>query len=297
MKALLVFNKFAANRRAGGLGETVRRELHKRGVEFDSIETNGSYNFGGSYPEININEYDALIAAGGDGTIFHTVNLFYDKSGGALPVGVIPIGTGNAFARDLGIKANDIVKSVDAIVKGKTRKADLGKFRENGNALYFSNIIGFGFVTDVAHSAHKMKSIGKLSYTLGVLYHTVFLKPFAAEIEYDGNKIEREILFAEISNTRYTGSDFLMAPSAELDDGFLDITIMNAASRSILLNGLPKIFKGAHVNMKEVETFRARSIKIKTAEPKTLTPDGEILGSTPVQIECLEKAADFFAAD
>lgn len=99
----------------------------------------------------------------------------------------------------------------------------------------------------------------------------------------------------EISNTRYT-SNFLMAPGASIDDGLLDVTLLGKASRTRLLRCFPKIFTGEHVHLDEVETFKAKKITLHTDEPKILAPDGENLGSTPVEVECLQRAIKVFSA-
>ena len=85
-----------------------------------------------------------------------------------------------------------------------------------------------------------------------------------------------------------------MAPRAKIDDGLLDVIIAAKLSRVRLLKCFPKIFTGEHVNLKEVETFQAKHIKIESATPKVLTPDGELMGITPVEIECLPQAIEVY---
>jgi diacylglycerol kinase (ATP) len=97
----------------------------------------------------------------------------------------------------------------------------------------------------------------------------------------------------EISNTRYT-ANFLMAPRALIDDGLLDITIAKKLSRRRLLQCFPKIFTGEHIYLPEVETYQARSIKITSQKPKVLSPDGELIGITPVEVECLKQAIEVY---
>ena len=113
------------------------------------------------------------------------------------------------------------------------------------------------------------------------------------KLEIDGKKIETDSTFIEISNTRYT-ANFLMAPSAEIDDGLLDITLVKKITRGKLIKSFPKIFTGEHIFIDEIETFKAKHIKIETDEPKVLTPDGELLGITPVEITCLKHAIEVF---
>ena len=139
-----------------------------------------------------------------------------------------------------------------------------------------------------------MRALGHLSYILGVLYRTISLKPFYLELEINGRKIERENVFVEISNTRYTGKDFFMAPAAVIDDGLLDVVLLNKLSRIRLLQCLPKIFTGEHVKLKEVECFKAGKIKVTTLPQKLLTPDGQLIGKTPIEIECINRKLEVF---
>ena len=245
--------------------------------------------------DLDFNEYDALVVSGGDGTIFEALNgYFVNGSSKRIPLAVVPVGRGNAFARDIDLHPNTWNETIDVLLNGRTKKIDAGSFRMNGDQFYFLNILGFGFVTDVAGTALKLCSLGHLSYILGVLYETITLSPYKLKIEIDGKPIERENVFVEISNTRYTGKDFLMAPAAKIDDGYLDVVLLNRLSRARLLKYLPMIFTGKHVEMNEVETYKAKKIKIETEPAKLLTPDGQLMGSTPIEVECLPEAIEVF---
>ena len=101
-------------------------------------------------------------------------------------------------------------------------------------------------------------------------------------------------MFLEISNTRYTGTSFLMAPDAVLDDGLLDVTLLGTLSRWRLLRLFPTIYKGHHVRYDEVQTCKARVIRITAPEGLVLAPDGELKGCTPATITCLERDLQIF---
>ena len=174
------------------------------------------------------------------------------------------------------------------------RKVDVGKFITHGQDYYFLNIIGAGFVVDANKTAQNFKFLGDFSYQIGVLYRILVLKFTKLRLEIDGKKIETKSTFIEISNTRYTGGDFLMAPTAEIDDGLFDITLVKKISRMRLLKGLVKIKTGEHIHLEEIDTFKAKHIKIESDKPLVLTPDGELLGITPVEILCLKHAIEVF---
>ena len=242
----------------------------------------------------DFSQYDGLIAAVGDGTLFAVINGYYqNESPNRIQIGALRVGTGNAFARDLDLNSANWQEAIRIIGMNKPRKVDVGKFISHGQIYYFLNILGLGFVADVTETANKLKTLGNLSYSLGVLYRMLALKAFKLKIEIDGKILERENIFVEISNTTYT-SNFYMAPNAKIDDGLLDITLLGKLSRIGLLKAFPKVFTGEHIHLKEVETFTARKIKIETIPPKVLTPDGELIGLTPIEVECLHQDVEVF---
>lgn len=175
----------------------------------------------------------------------------------------------------------------------KPKKVDAGCFQSHGQAYYFLNILGLGFVADVTETAKKLKKLGNISYTLGVLHRTIMLNSNKMSIQIDDQLLEKRCTFVEISNTRYT-ANFLMAPGAKIDDGLLDVTIAGKMTRRRLLTCFPKIFTGEHVDLPEIETYQAKKIKIECDETKVLTPDGELIGITPVTVECIQGAVEVF---
>ena len=294
MKVLLIFNNFAGNKRASTLLKDVQHELKEKKINYDleipAYPGNGTEIVAGA----ELANYDAVIAAGGDGTLYEVVNgLFQNPAEQKLPIGIIPIGTGNAFARDMPLQTGEWKQSIDIINSGKTRKVDAGTFVTEGKKYYFLNILGLGFVADVGATAHKLKLVGNLSYTLGVVYQTLFLRPTPMTIKADNRELSLEALFVEVSNSQYT-ANFLMAPFAQLDDGLLDVTIAKPMGRAKLLKSFPKILTGDHIYMKEIVHFTTSKIEISCAKPKILTPDGELMGSTPVTIECLKESVSIF---
>ncbi len=294
MKILLVFNPFAGHGHAGKLLPQVEKALDDHNVEFDLQLTQHQGHGIEIVRNADLNNYDGLIAAGGDGTLFEVINGYFQNSAiRKIPIGILPIGTGNAFARDLELDHTNWIEAIRIIATQKTRKLDVGKFNSDEKDYYFLNILGLGFVADVTGIAHKLKFLGNFSYTLGVLVRTIFLSTDTLSIEIDGQNLERECTFVEISNTRYT-ANFLMAPNAITDDGLLDVTIALKLNRRRLLKCFPKIFTGEHVFMPEIETYQAKRIKIVSKKIKGLSPDGELIGTTPVGIECLKQKIEVY---
>jgi len=297
MKLLLVYNPRAGNDRAGRSLAEVHAQIRQAGLEVDVVLTERRGHAAEIVASADLSNYDGVIAAGGDGTVFEVVNgCFRNPAGPAVPFGVLPVGTGNSFARDLGLRTGQIREALQLIADGRTRKVDVGHCRAGSDEYYYLNILGIGFVTDVTATASRFKVLGSGAYTLGVVYRTAFLSTFQLRLELDGEVIERDTTFLEISNSRYT-ADFLMAPIARIDDGLLDVTLLGKISRRRLLRLFPTVFRGEHVNYDEVETFRANRIKVVNKSPKVLSPDGEIIGTTPAEVHCLHRALDVFASD
>ena len=296
MKLLLVANPCAGHGRAGRLLTEVSTICKELGLEIDTRLTERPGHATEIIESETLGAFDGVIASGGDGTVFEAVNgVFRNPSGPAIPFGVLPMGTGNSFSRDLGLQTGQVREALELVAGGSTRKVDVGRCRAGNHDLYYLNILGLGFVSDVTATAAKLKLLGNLSYTLGVIYRTAFLGTFELELEIDGKRIERESIFLEISNSRFT-ADFLMAPDAQIDDGLLDVTLLGKISRRRLLRLFPTVFKGEHVQYPEVETFTAKHIKVISDQPKILSPDGELIGTTPAEITCLHRALDVFCA-
>ena len=102
-------------------------------------------------------------------------------------------------------------------------------------------------------------------------------------------------VFIIVSNSKYTGGDYLIAPKAEIDDGLLDIIIVNSLSRLNLISTFPKIFDGSHINTKFVDYIHAKHITFEAKDPKILSPDGEVFGHLPIEVSCIPGAVNIFA--
>jgi diacylglycerol kinase (ATP) len=294
LKTLIIYNPQAANGKAKKLLPQIEHYLKSQNYDYELQATEFAHHAQEITKDLNFEDYDGIVAAGGDGTLYDVINGYYkNTSQKKIPIGVLPVGTGNAFIRDMDLDTTQWQQALDIIYQNKPKKVDVGKFIYDNKDYYFLNILGLGFVSDVGETAHKIKFLGNLSYTIGVLYQLITLGSYKLKIEIDGKVYDRDNLFVEVSNTRYT-SNFLMAPDAKNDDGFLDVTLLSKITRRRLLKLFPTVFTGEHIKENEVETFKAKKIKISTDVKKILTPDGELFGSTPIEVECLHQAVEVF---
>lgn len=295
MKLLIIYNPQAGNGRAKSLLPSVESYLAEKGVEATFLKTESEGHAVELVANTDLTDFDGVIASGGDGTLYEVINGYYRNERNIKPpVGLIPNGTGNAFMKELGLLKSDWQKAVDIILNKETRALDVGKFETCGDIHYFLNIVGMGFVTDVAQAAIPLKWMGNAAYTAATLQKLISLKPQKFEIEVDGEKLERNGVFVEVANSRYTGTTFLMAPKAQLDDGKLDLVLLNDISKLRLLRLFTSIYDGSHINYPEVEYIQASKISVVEEKPGKLIPDGEVMGETPVSFECLHKDVEFF---
>lgn len=293
MKLLVIFNPQARSGGARNALAGLKAEFEANGVSADFMPTQKRGDATRLVAQARVADYGAVIAAGGDGTVFETVNgLFSHPREHLPPMGLIPLGTGNAFAREFDLFPENWKEAVSRICRFQTREVDVGEISGGEDSFYFLNIAGIGFATGAGLKARKLKFIGKSAYTLGTLWETIGLKSYPLSIELDGRTIEQDNVLLEVSNSRYTGTSFLIAPAARLDDGMLDVTLLRGLSRFRLLKLFPSVFKGQHVAFEEVETYQAKIIRIKSPEEKLLTVDGEFQGKTPVTITCHHQALE-----
>lgn len=294
MKLLLVFNPKAAAGRAAKL----LPRLLKAFAAFSRVEVLKTSGPGDAIEQVaaaDLTCFEAVVAIGGDGTLFEVLNgLYRHQKAARIPLGLVPVGTGNAFARDLDLVPGDWQKSIELIGAGQLRAIDVGRACTPSETFYFLNIVGAGLPVTAMDTAIRLKWMGNTAYTLATLWHALKLRSYPLQIEMDGKMIFLDSLFVEISNTRYTGTSFLIAPGAVLDDGLLDVTLLERLSRSRLLRLFPTIYSGRHVLHDEIRTFKAREIRIVAPAGMVLAPDGETRGCTPVTITCLRRDLQIF---
>jgi diacylglycerol kinase (ATP) len=295
LKLLIVFNPSAAHGRSVRKLEAIRTKFDSLGIQADFKMTTHAGHGTEMVAITDLSAYDGLVAAGGDGTLFEVLNGLYKHPRSArIPLGLLPIGTGNAFARDLQLKPSAWSEAIDLLHRGQTRRVDVGHVSSADGDYHFLNIVGMGFSVDAGKSAQKLKFLGNAAYTLATLWQVLKLKSYPLVAELDEQRISSNNVFITISNTRFTGTHFLIAPDACIDDGLLDVTILEKLPRLRLLKLFPTIYEGRHVAYKEVLSYQASRINIQSPETMLLGPDGEFRGRSPAEITCLHKDLTIF---
>jgi len=296
LRLLIIFNPNAAYGRSLKKLPEIEARLASMGI--NSITKSTTHPGHGSelVAATDLAGFDGIVAAGGDGTLFEVLNgLYQHPKPDRVPLGVLPIGTGNAFARDLGLQPFDWPAAIDILHQGRIRQVDVGRVQAADCEYYFLNVVSMGFAVEASQTAKSLKFIGNMAYTIGTLWQALRLKHYPLEIEFDGQKISQDNIFVTISNTRYTGTHFLIAPNAVIDDGLLDITLLQKLPRHRLLRLFPTIYHGGHIERPEVTVHKAGNITIRSPAGMLLGPDGEFKGRTEARISCLHQDLAMFA--
>ena len=232
---------------------------------------------------------DALVVAGGDGVISLALQSLAHSS---IPLGIIPAGTGNDHAREYGIPVGDPAAAVDVIVAGHTETIDLGHIRgDDGTGTWFGTIAATGFDSLVSDRVNRMRwPHGRMRYNLAIVAELSQLHPLPFRLVLDGEReVVTDLTLAAFGNTRSYGGGMLICPGADHADGMLDITMVSSGSRLKLVRLFPTIFKGTHVELDEVTTARARTIRVECPGINAYA-DGEYACALPVEISAVPGA-------
>lgn len=295
LKLLIIFNPRAAHGRSAAKLTDIKERFRNRGIDAHFQSTSYPGHARELVRDTKLSGFDGLVAAGGDGTLFEVLNgLYTHPKSSRIPLGVLPVGTGNAFARELKTATNTWVDAIDILQKQTTRRIDVGRVESADQSFYFLNVIHMGFSVGAGLVAQKLKFLGNTAYTLATLWQVLKLKSYLLEMEIDGRTICSDSVFTTISNTRYTGTHFLIAPEAIIDDGKLDVINLQKLKRFRLLKLFPTIYDGRHIEYEEVSNLKATRIKLLSPKGMLLGPDGEFCGHTPAEISCLHRDLTVF---
>lgn len=247
--------------------------------------------------------YDRLLCLGGDGTPYELLNgLYADGRPARLPaIGQIPAGTGNSFLRDFDITTVD--QALYAILSGRRRRVDLVEFTSHddpagGPAVrrVSLNIIGVGLIADILELTNaRLKFLGAAGYGLAVLVRLLRGMKNRVTIVADGRRVEAPDSALVVSNSKFTGGQMKIAPSAETADGQADIVLFNGVNRREMVAIFAGVFSGKHAAHPKVAHIPAASISVVTDPPLRLMADGELIGWTPLRLKVLPNELEILA--
>jgi diacylglycerol kinase (ATP) len=233
----------------------------------------------------------AVFVVGGDGTINEIVNGLAQSP---VALGVLPGGTGNVWARGLGLPTHSLrhqrplVDSVRALVSGAIRRIDLG--RTNGR--FFLQWTGLGLDAEVNYvmepRTRPQRRLGAVAYLTAGVTTALDMVGSQTRIWVDGERICQRAILVVISNSQRYGGLARIAPDARLDDGLLDVHMFAGTGFGAALRAVVGVISGLHVRDPSHCFFQGRIIRVETDTPMAV--DGEPFGMTPVDCEVVPRA-------
>ncbi len=288
----LLVNPAAGGGRAARLAPQAERELRGHGLGVRRVDTR-DLQHARELAVAGARAGETVVVLSGDGTIGVVAEALRAVPGAVL--GVLPGGRGNDLARALGV-SQELEQACATIAGGVVRAMDLGEVLDGtGQAPpAFVGIASAGFDSDANRIANEAPSwLGNLVYAYGALRALIAWRPARFEIELDppGERHSFHAYTVGACNSRSYGGGMRAAPDALLDDGLLDVIVLERVSKlSFLTKILPRVFKGTHVQEPCVHVFRAREVAIAADRPFTMYADGDPIGELPLRVRAVPGA-------
>jgi diacylglycerol kinase (ATP) len=230
----------------------------------------------------------AVVVCGGDGMVHLAAQVL---AGTDVPLGIIPMGTGNDTARALGLPVKDAQAAADVIVRGRTRVIDLARSGDR----YFVTVLAAGFDAAVNERANAMSwPRGQLKYSLAILAVLKAFRPIRYTLDLDGRTRQVDGMLVSVGNGDSMGGGLKVTHGAKMDDGLLDVVLFTSVPRRELVKTYPKLFSGGHTGHPAYERHRVKRVTV--AAPGVVAyADGERFGHLPLTIEVAPAALRVFA--
>ena len=282
----LIVNPSAGGGKAGRVAPEVERALREHGLEVRRVDTR-DLSHARELAEEGARAGETAVVLSGDGIIGVVADVLRHFPGAVL--GVLPGGRGNDLARVLGIP-QDPIAACAVIARGVPRAMDLGEV--GGQA--FVGIASAGFDSEANRIANEAPAwLGNLVYAYGALRALASWRPARFEIELDppGEHLNFTAYTVGAANSKTYGGGMRAAPDAMLDDGLLEVVVLESIGKlAFLTKILPKVFKGTHVELPSVHVFRAAEVDISADRPFTMYADGDPIGELPLRVRAVRGA-------
>lgn len=299
---MLICNPVSGSKRGPAILQRVRQTLDASGVPYATEITRGRGDAIRLARSAVLAGCGAVVAIGGDGTLFEVVNGVMDPLNVGAPlhegvaVGLVQAGRGSDFGRSAGIPS-DIDSACQRLLSARTETIDLGYVRyrtfageENGR--YFANAAGLGFDAEVtlrANSAPRLLG-GTISY-LGSLLTTLSTyknKRITASLD-SSEPLHGKVNSMVVANGQYFGGGMKIAPNARLTDGMFDVIVLGDLGKLDLVRNVPRVYDGSHITHPKVSVSRASRLIATSPDRLLLQADGEVLGTAPADFTIIPR--------
>lgn len=283
MKTKVILNPYANRWQAGKRVAEVAEALTAAGIQADIVQTSKPGE-GIELAAAAVNQgYEAVVAAGGEGTLNEVVNGLMQAAGSqtTIPFGVLPLGSANDFCHAVGIPLN-LTEAAKLIARGHTRQIDCGQINER----YFINTCAVAMEPMVTLEHIKIKRIkGEMRYIAALLQALRKLQAWQMEVVWDNGRYDGPVFLLSICNGPRSGG-FYMAPEAQVDDGLLDFVMAPAVAKLTVVNVLLKLMRRTHIHHPKVTYGRTTTIHIQSQPGTPAHADGEIISTSLTSIQC-----------
>jgi diacylglycerol kinase (ATP) len=296
-RARLIVNPSSGRERATEYAWAISERLRQR---YDAVEialTTGDGDATLAAERAAADGCSAVFVAGGDGTVNEAVTGL--SAAGALEdvvIGIIPLGTGNDFAAALGIPMQ-VEEAVQTLLRDGRLRVDLGRVNDR----VFLNTSGGGFIAEVSMAVTpQLKTVaGRLAYLVGGAHALLEYEPVRATILAEPGRVRfgTGLYTYAVCNSRLIGGGRLIAPAAIVDDGLLDLCLIEAMSTLEFVALARKVADGEHVHDPRVRYLQVSSVTIEFDREVKVNTDGELFAATRCEYSVVPRAATFLAGD
>ncbi|MBA4139598.1 MAG: YegS/Rv2252/BmrU family lipid kinase [Segetibacter sp.] len=274
-KIIFLINPVAGTGKKETIEQLIRQKTDQQSIQYEILHSNAGGNYDFLKDKIATSQITDVVIAGGDGTVNQVVSSVKEKD---ICFGIIPAGSGNGLAFTAGIPKNP-EKALDIIFKANYGYVDAFTINDQFSCM----LSGLGFDAQVAHDFANKASRGLLTYTQQSLFQYFKAHPYQFEVLLDGFSFYTDAYFISIANSNQFGNNFTIAPNASLDDGLLDIVIVQKMNKAKLPFAILRQIRGNNklqelvedMSQKNILYFQTPSLTIRNLKHAPFHVDGE----------------------
>lgn len=276
MQVALVVNPVSGKRQGERIADDAELLLTSLGHETTRIQGDDAQHAREQLTKTFETGVDTVVVVGGDGALHDVLPVVVGRD---VTVGLLPAGTGNDTARSLGLPVKDSRAATRVLLGGHTRDIDLA---QTGRDEFVVTVVASGFDSKVNERANAMTwPRGNMRYNISIVAELREFQPLLFDITLDGETVQREAMLVAVGNGPSFGGGLRLCEGASMDDGLLDVVVINPLSKVKLLRVFPKLYRGTHVTLPEFERHRVREVTLSS--PGIVAyGDGERLGPLPM---------------